>query len=40
MPLANLEQTVESLRGDGDEVYVTELTGENATIVVRKWVSG
>jgi hypothetical protein len=39
-PLANLEQTVESLRGEGDEVYVTDLTGENASIVVRKWVTG
>jgi small-conductance mechanosensitive channel len=40
VPLANLDQTVESLRGEGDEVYVTDLTGENASIVVRKWVSG
>jgi small conductance mechanosensitive channel len=40
VPIANLEQTVESLRGEGDEVYVTDLTGENATIVVRRWLSG
>ena len=40
VPLANLDQTVELLRADGDEVYVTDLTGENATIVVRRWVSG
>jgi small-conductance mechanosensitive channel len=38
VPLANLEETVESFRGEGDEVYVTDLTGENATILVRKWV--
>lgn len=40
VPLAQLEQTVESLRRDGDEVYVSELSGENATVVVRRWVSG
>ena len=26
--------------GEGEEVYVTDLQGENATILVRKWVSG
>jgi small-conductance mechanosensitive channel len=38
-PAAGLRQTVESLKPEG-EVYVTELSGENATIVVRKWIPG
>jgi small-conductance mechanosensitive channel len=38
-PAARLRQTVESLKGEG-EVYVTDLSGENATIVVRKWIPG
>ena len=36
----NLRQVVESLQADGEEVYVTALSGDKATIVVRKWVSG
>jgi small-conductance mechanosensitive channel len=36
---AGLRQTVESLKPEG-EVYVTDLAGENATIVVRKWIPG
>ena len=36
----NLRQIVESLQADGEEVYVTALSGDKATIVVRKWVSG
>jgi small-conductance mechanosensitive channel len=39
VPLADLRQTVQTLSGEG-EVYVTELAGDKATIVVRKWVSG
>jgi small-conductance mechanosensitive channel len=39
VPLADLRQTVETLSGEG-EVYVTELAGDKATIVVRKWVPG
>lgn len=40
VPVANLKQTLAAIRADGEEVYVTELSGENATIVVRKWVPG
>jgi small-conductance mechanosensitive channel len=39
VPLADLRQTVRALSGEG-EVYVTELAGDKATIVVRKWVPG
>jgi small-conductance mechanosensitive channel len=35
---AGLRAAIESLRGEGEEVYVT--AGENATIVVRKWIPG
>ena len=35
-----LRKTVEKLGTQGDEVYVTDLSGENASIVVRTWVSG
>jgi len=35
---ARLRRLVDSLRPEGDEVYVAELTGEKATILVRKWV--
>ena len=37
---AKLRQVVQALGADGDEVYVTDLVGEKATIVVRKRVSG
>ncbi|HZQ83038.1 MAG TPA: mechanosensitive ion channel domain-containing protein [Gaiellaceae bacterium] len=40
VPVANLEQTLARIRADGEEVYVTELSGDNATIVVRKWIPG
>jgi small-conductance mechanosensitive channel len=40
VPAANLRRTVEALGGDGDEVYVTGLTGDTATVVVRRWVAG
>ena len=33
-------QVVKALGSDGDEVYVTDLAGDKATIVVRKRVSG
>jgi small conductance mechanosensitive channel len=36
----NLRGVVESLQADGEEVYVTALSGDKATIVVRKWISG
>lgn len=37
---ANLSQVVKSLQSAGEEVYVTDLSGDKATIVVRKRVSG
>ena len=37
---ARLREVVQPLGADGDEVYVTDLVGENATVVVRKRVSG
>jgi small-conductance mechanosensitive channel len=40
VPFANLRQAVDALGGNGDEVYVTDLSGDKATIVVRRWVSG
>ncbi|HEX3807618.1 MAG TPA: mechanosensitive ion channel domain-containing protein [Gaiellaceae bacterium] len=38
VPAANLKQTLKAIEAEGEEVYVTDLSGENATIVVRKWV--
>ena len=35
---ANLQATVNALGGDGDEVYVTALTGDKATVTVRRRV--
>ncbi len=40
VPFANLRQAVDALGGGGDEVYVTDLTGDRATVVVRRWVPG
>jgi small-conductance mechanosensitive channel len=40
VPAANLRRTVEALGVGGDDVYVTDLTGEKATVVVRRWVPG
>jgi small-conductance mechanosensitive channel len=36
---AELRRTVDSLRGEGDDVFVTELSGDEATVVVRRWIS-
>jgi small conductance mechanosensitive channel len=36
----NLRQVVSSLEAEGEEVYVTDLSGDKATIMVRTWVSG
>ena len=36
---ARLREVVQALGADGDEVYVTDLAGEKATVVVRKCVS-
>jgi small-conductance mechanosensitive channel len=38
VPSANLRSTVKALEGDGDEVYVTALAGEKATVTVRRRV--
>ena len=40
VPSANLRETVDSLEELADEVYVTDVAGEKATVVVRKRVSG
>jgi small conductance mechanosensitive channel len=37
---ADLRQVLESLQGEGEEVYLTDLAGDKASIVVRKWVPG
>jgi small-conductance mechanosensitive channel len=34
-----LRKLVESLRAEGEDVYVSDLTGDKATILVRTWVS-
>jgi small-conductance mechanosensitive channel len=39
VPSANLRETVGALEGDGDEVYVTALKGDTATVVVRRRVA-
>ena len=39
VPSANLQATVNALAADGDEVYVTALAGDKATVVVRRRVS-
>jgi small-conductance mechanosensitive channel len=40
VPFANLRKAVDALGADKDEVYVTDLLGDKATVVVRRWVSG
>jgi small-conductance mechanosensitive channel len=39
VPAMNLRETVAKLEPEGD-VFVTDLAGETATVVVRKWVPG
>jgi small-conductance mechanosensitive channel len=39
VPSSALRRLVETLGEDGDEVYVTGLSGDKATVVVRRWVS-
>ena len=38
VPSANLQATVNALGGDGDDVYVTALTADKATVTVRRRV--
>jgi len=37
---ADLREVVESLKAEGEEVYVSDLAMDTARIVVRKWVPG
>ena len=37
---ADLRQVVESLQADGEELYVTDIAEDKASIVVRTWVPG
>jgi small conductance mechanosensitive channel len=37
---ADLRKVVEALKTDGEEVYVSDLAPDQASIVVRKWVPG
>src|SRR3954447_14196571 len=39
VPVADAQRTADALAAEG-EVYVTDLSGDTATIVVRKWVPG
>jgi small-conductance mechanosensitive channel len=39
VPSANLRATVKALESDGDEVYVTDLSGDTATVLVRRRVA-
>jgi small-conductance mechanosensitive channel len=40
VPIADLRQTVSALGGEGEDVFVTALAGDKATVVVRTWVAG
>jgi small-conductance mechanosensitive channel len=40
VPASNLRRTVDALAAGGDEVLVTGLAGDTATVVVRRWVAG
>jgi small-conductance mechanosensitive channel len=40
VPTAGLRRTVDALSGAGEEVFVTDLAPDTATVVVRKWVPG
>ena len=35
----NLAEVLESLQADGDEAYVSDLSADHATILVRRWVA-
>ncbi len=36
----DLRDVVESLKAEGEEVFVSDLAGDKATILVRKWIPG
>src|SRR3954452_6367077 len=36
----DLRELVESLKVEGEDVFVSDLTGDKATILVRKWIPG
>jgi len=38
VPVAGLRRTVEALGAEGDEVFVTDLGTDTATVLVRRWV--
>ena len=40
VPSANLRRIVQALGEDGDEVVVTDVSGDKATVLVRRWVPG
>lgn len=40
VPIAGLRQTVSALGGEGEDVFVTAIAGDKATVVVRTWVTG
>jgi small-conductance mechanosensitive channel len=40
VPIADLRRTVSALGGEGEDVFVTALAGDKATVVVRTWVTG
>ena len=40
VPASELRRVVAALAADGEQVLVTELTADTATILVRKWVDG
>ena len=40
VPSANLRATVEALASEGDEVFVTALAGDKATVTIRRRVPG
>jgi small-conductance mechanosensitive channel len=40
VPFQDLRRTVDALGGEEEEVLVTALAGDKATVVVRRWVKG
>jgi small-conductance mechanosensitive channel len=38
VPTAQARRTVEALRGEGEEVIVSDISADTATLVVRRWV--